>query len=109
MSVLSAIVDFLRVGYPEGVPQQDYIPLLALLRRQLTDDEVREVVASLAGEANPDSAAIDRAISQRHERGAAAVRCRPGRRAPRSRRMATGGADEPCHACRALGPCAVVG
>ena len=35
MSVLSAIVDFLRVGYPEGVPQQDYIPLLALLRRQL--------------------------------------------------------------------------
>jgi hypothetical protein len=40
MSVLSAIVDFLRVGYPEGVPQQDYIPLLALLRRQLSDEEV---------------------------------------------------------------------
>jgi hypothetical protein len=63
MSVLSAIVDFLRAGYPEGVPQQDYIPLLALLRRQLTDDEVREVVASLVGEANPDPAAIDRAIT----------------------------------------------
>ena len=64
MSVLSAIVDFLRIGYPEGVPQQDYIPLLALLRRQLTDEELREVVASLAGEANPDQAAIDRAITE---------------------------------------------
>jgi hypothetical protein len=64
MSVLTAIVDFLRIGYPEGVPQQDYIPLLALLRRQLTDEEVREVVASLLGEGEPDQAAIDRAITE---------------------------------------------
>jgi hypothetical protein len=64
MSVLSSIVDFLRVGYPEGVPQQDYIPLLALLRRQLTDEEVREVVLSVLGEANPDEATVDRAIRQ---------------------------------------------
>jgi hypothetical protein len=64
MSVLTAIVDFLRIGYPEGVPQQDYIPLLALLRRQLTDEEVREVVASLLGEGKPDQAAIDRAITE---------------------------------------------
>jgi hypothetical protein len=62
MSVLSAIVDFLRVGYPEGVPQQDYIPLLALLRRQLSDEEVREVVASLLGEGRPDAESVDRAI-----------------------------------------------
>lgn len=64
MSVLTAIVDFLRVGYPEGVPQQDYIPLLALLRRQLSDDEVREVVASVLGETNPDRESVDRAITQ---------------------------------------------
>jgi hypothetical protein len=64
MSVLSAIVDFLRIGYPEGVPQQDYIPLLALLRRQLTDEEVREVVATCLLEANPDGESIDRAISE---------------------------------------------
>ena len=63
MSVLSAIVDFLRVGYPEGVPQQDYIPLLALLRRQLSDQEVREVVATCLTEVNPDAELIDRAIS----------------------------------------------
>ncbi len=63
MSVLSSIVDFLRIGYPEGVPQQDYIPLLALLRRQLTDEEVREVVAACLSEVNPDAESIDRAIS----------------------------------------------
>ncbi len=64
MSVLSSIVEFLRVGYPEGVPQQDYIPLLALLRRQLTDEEVREVVVSVLGEANPNEETVDRAIRE---------------------------------------------
>jgi hypothetical protein len=62
MSLLSSVVDFLRAGYPEGVPRQDYIPLLALLRRQLTDEEVREVVVAILGEANPDGETIDRAI-----------------------------------------------
>lgn len=35
---LQAIVDFLRVGYPEGVPERDYIPLLALLGQQLAEE-----------------------------------------------------------------------
>ncbi len=38
--VLTKIVGFLRAGYPEGVPDGDYIPLVALLRRRLSDDEV---------------------------------------------------------------------
>ena len=38
--VLAKIVGFLRAGYPEGVPDGDYIPLVALLRRRLSDDEV---------------------------------------------------------------------
>jgi Protein of unknown function (DUF3349) len=45
--VLTRIVAFLRAGYPEGVPARDYIPLLALLRRRLTDDEVVAVAAEL--------------------------------------------------------------
>ena len=57
MSLLSSVVDFLRAGYPEGVPRQDYIPLLALLRRQLTDDEVLEVARSVASDSDPDIAA----------------------------------------------------
>ncbi|WP_227997319.1 DUF3349 domain-containing protein [Nocardia australiensis] len=46
---LSAIIDWLRAGYPDGVPESDYIPLLALLRRRLSDDEVRQIAAELAG------------------------------------------------------------
>jgi hypothetical protein len=48
-SFVEAIVGWLREGYPQGVPEQDYVPLLALLRRRLTDDEVAAVVAELMG------------------------------------------------------------
>jgi hypothetical protein len=46
-AVLQSIVDYLRAGYPEGVPEQDYIPLFALLRRQLSDDELVTVADEL--------------------------------------------------------------
>ena len=45
--LLTRIVSFLRAGYPEGVPANDYIPLLALLRRRLSDDEVFAVATEL--------------------------------------------------------------
>ena len=38
----------LRAGYPLGVPQTDYIPLLALLRRRLTDEQVTAVARHVA-------------------------------------------------------------
>lgn len=44
---LMRIVSWLRDGYPAGVPQRDYIPLVALLRRRLTDQEVKQVAKSL--------------------------------------------------------------
>ncbi|GAA5048902.1 DUF3349 domain-containing protein [Nocardia callitridis] len=44
---LNTIIEWLRAGYPDGVPEADYIPLLALLRRRLADDEVREIAAEL--------------------------------------------------------------
>jgi hypothetical protein len=46
---LNAIIDWLRAGYPDGVPESDYIPLLALLRRRLSDDDVRQLAAELTG------------------------------------------------------------
>lgn len=46
-NVLTRIVGFLRAGYPEGIPAHDYIPLLALLRRRLSDDEVVAVATEL--------------------------------------------------------------
>jgi hypothetical protein len=59
-------VAFIRAGYPHGVPQIDYIPLLALLRRRLSDDEVAEVAAQLAarGEIAIDDADIGAAITR---------------------------------------------
>jgi hypothetical protein len=53
--MLMRVVGFLRAGYPEGVPAHDYVPLLALLRRRLSDDEVIIIVASkvLSGRNTP--------------------------------------------------------
>jgi hypothetical protein len=47
---LSAVVDWLRAGYPQGVPERDYVPLLALLARRLTAEEVAAVAAQLRDE-----------------------------------------------------------
>ena len=61
--LLQAIVDFVRKGYPQGVPEHDYLPLFALLRRRLSDDEVSELASELA-EQSPDPAAISAAIER---------------------------------------------
>lgn len=47
----SRVVGWLRAGYPTGVPRQDYVVLLGLLRRKLTDVEVRLIADELAGSA----------------------------------------------------------
>lgn len=54
--LLNSIIGWLRAGYPEGVPQHDYIPLFALLGQQLTRDELREIADELATSADPNSA-----------------------------------------------------
>jgi hypothetical protein len=62
--LLSKIVTWLRAGYPEGVPDVDYIPLFALLGSQLTDDEVKSIADELANESKLESAeAIRKAIA----------------------------------------------
>ncbi|CAN5174869.1 hypothetical protein BH11ACT6_BH11ACT6_14030 [soil metagenome] len=55
---LSAIVTWLRAGYPDGVPQNDYLPLLALLSGQLSSDEVRSVARELLTRTDLDDADI---------------------------------------------------
>lgn len=54
--VLSKIIEWLRAGYPEGVPEVDYIPLFALLGSQLTNDEVSAIADELATSITPNSA-----------------------------------------------------
>ena len=47
-SLLSSILNWLRAGYPEGVPGPDRVPLLALLRSTpLTEDQIKEVVRNI--------------------------------------------------------------
>jgi hypothetical protein len=62
---LSSIVGWLRAGYPEGVPDVDYVPLFALLGSQLTNDDVTAIAEELERTSgDPESTeAIKRAIS----------------------------------------------
>ena len=63
---LPRIVSWVREGYPSGVPATDFVPLLALLRRRLTDDEVKGVSRSLrsAGVAPVDVIDIGQEIAK---------------------------------------------
>ncbi len=59
---LAKFIDWLRAGYPSGMPQQDYVVLLGLLARRLTASEVDEVARMLASEGLID--ATDAQIAQ---------------------------------------------
>lgn len=59
--VLSRILGWLEAGYPEGVPRTDRFALVALLKRRLTDDEVREIAHRLTadlGAPNPSGGPV---------------------------------------------------
>jgi hypothetical protein len=64
--LVQTFVAFVRAGYPQGVPQPDYIPLLALLRRRLSDEQVAAVARHVAtsGDLNIDIADIGGAITR---------------------------------------------
>ncbi len=44
---VSRIVAFFRAGYPDWAPKTGYIPLLALLPRRVSDDEIASIAARL--------------------------------------------------------------
>lgn len=70
MSVLAKLVGFLRDGYPDAAPSTGYLPVLALLGRRLSDDEVSAVAANLA--------ACDEGADRRHRCGVAVTRITHG-------------------------------
>ncbi|MCX8563345.1 DUF3349 domain-containing protein [Mycolicibacterium mucogenicum] len=61
------VLKWLRAGYPDGVPPKDYYPVLALLKRSLTEDEVveaaRSILRSNDGERPVTEAEIEAAIA----------------------------------------------
>lgn len=49
-----SVIRWLQVGYPNGVPGPDRVPLMALLRSTpLTEDQIREVVREITKEGSP--------------------------------------------------------
>ncbi len=50
-SITHSVLEWLRAGYPNGVPGPDRVPLLALLRNTpLSEDEVKNIVREIADE-----------------------------------------------------------
>lgn len=45
---IAKILDWLRAGYPEGIPPNDYPPVLGVLRRNLTEDDIEQIADELA-------------------------------------------------------------
>ena len=54
-NVFENVINWIRTGYPEGIPPKDYPPLFALLTPVLDDAEMTDVVLTLALERDPES------------------------------------------------------
>ncbi|MDD4866967.1 MAG: DUF3349 domain-containing protein [Mycobacterium sp.] len=54
---MRSVVRWLQVGYPDGVPGPDRVPLMALLRSTpLTEEQIREVVRGITAKVgSPDT------------------------------------------------------
>ena len=61
---LAKIVAWITSGYPEGVPGPDRVPLFALLKPRLTDDEVQTVAKELMARGEFDHVDIGVLITQ---------------------------------------------
>lgn len=61
---VAKIVAWITSGYPEGVPGPDRVPLFALLKPRLTDDEVKTVAKELMALGEFDNVDIGVLITQ---------------------------------------------
>ncbi|MBJ8338907.1 DUF3349 domain-containing protein [Antrihabitans sp. YC3-6] len=59
-SILQTVIGWLRAGYPQGVPREDYIALFAVLHRRLTEFEVRKIADQLIANAVAEDGVIER-------------------------------------------------
>jgi hypothetical protein len=61
---LNKIVAWITAGYPEGVPGPDRVPLMSLLNRRLSNDEIRAVTQDLLDRGEFDHVDIGVLITQ---------------------------------------------
>jgi hypothetical protein len=64
LSYFQSVLSWVRKGYPEGVPPTDYYPLLALLARSLSEDEVVQTAWTELREGHPVSPVTEEQIQQ---------------------------------------------
>ncbi|BCI51516.1 hypothetical protein NIIDNTM18_07940 [Mycolicibacterium litorale] len=65
--VMDKVLCWLREGYPQGVPPKDYFPLLALLKRSLTEEEVVRAAQSILRSTDSDTVTEDEIRAAVHE------------------------------------------
>lgn len=56
------VVGWLHEGYPHGVPPKDYFPLLALLMRSLTEEEVVKAARTILRQGDVDTPVTEQQI-----------------------------------------------
>jgi hypothetical protein len=65
---VASYVAIIRASYPRGIPETDYITLLAIARRRFSDDEIAELATDLVARGeltvNIDVADIGAAITR---------------------------------------------
>ena len=61
---LTSVVAWLRAGYPEGIPPTDYFPVLALLTRRMSNEDVKTVAHELMQRGDFDHVDIGVLITQ---------------------------------------------
>jgi hypothetical protein len=60
-SLAQSVLGWLRAGYPEGIPPTDYLPILGVLRRRLTPEEITSIADGLAEQSAGSEQPISRA------------------------------------------------
>jgi hypothetical protein len=63
-SFFECVLNWLHAGYPEGVPPKDYFPLLALLKRSLSEEEVVKAAQTVLRNADGDDPVTDKQIEE---------------------------------------------
>ena len=56
---VSGVIAFFRAGYPKWAPTTGYVPLLALLRRRVSDDEIMAIANRLVARRRPSMDTAD--------------------------------------------------
>ena len=58
------VVGWLHEGYPHGVPPKDYFPLLALLMRSLTEEELVKAARTIVRQVDVDTPVSEQQIRE---------------------------------------------